>query len=202
MTRLLKPLKKLPNTLADIRNSLNKNKFDSVNIYCQDESRLGLITKQKRVLTIKGIKPVGKYKHSYKYFWLWGSFSPITGDAHYMISEGVSKNAFIAYLKDLSLYNPRELKILIIDNAAFHSSKDVQLPENIILIPIPPYCPELNPAEKMWQWFKSKISMKIYKSLDELEDKLVELIKDTDNQKVKRITSYQYIVNGFYSVFN
>ncbi len=66
MNRLLKPLKKLPKVLANIRNSLNKDKFDSVNLYCQDESRFGLITKQKRVLTIKGVKPVGKYKHSYK----------------------------------------------------------------------------------------------------------------------------------------
>ena len=196
MTRLLKPLKKLPNTLTNIRNSLNKNKFDSVNIYCQDESRIGLITKQKRVLTLKGIKPVGKYKHSYKYFWLWGSFSPITGHAHYMISGGVCKNAFIAYLNDLSLYKPRELKILIIDNAAFHSTKDVELPENIILLPIPPYCPELNPAEKMWQWFKSKVSMKIYKSLDDLENELVKLIKNTDREKVKKITSYEYLLTN------
>lgn len=198
----MKPLKKLPKTLINIRNSLNKNKFDSVNIYCQDESRLGLITKQKRVLTIKGIKPVGKYKHSYKYFWLWGSFSPITGDAHYMISDGVSKNAFIAYLQDLSLYKPRELKILIIDNAAFHSTKEVQLPENIILLPIPPYCPELNPAEKMWQWLKSKVSMKIYNSLEELEEKITELIKNTCSHKIKSITSYQYLVNSYYSIFN
>ena len=198
----MKPLKKLPKTLINIRNSLNKNKFDSVNIYCQDESRLGLITKQKRVLTIKGIKPVGKYKHSYKYFWLWGSFSPITGDAHYMISDGVSKNAFIAYLQDLSLYKPRELKILIIDNAAFHSTKDVQLPENIILLPIPPYCPELNPAEKMWQWFKSKVSMKIYNSLEELEEKITELIKNTSSHKIKSITSYEYLMHNYNSIFN
>lgn len=198
----MKPLKKLPNALTDIRNSLNKNKFDSVNIYCQDESRLGLITKQKRVLTLKGIKPVGKYKHSYKYFWLWGSFSPITGDAHYMISDGVSKNAFIAYLEDLSTFKPRELKILIIDNAAFHSTRDVDLPENIILIPIPPYCPELNPAEKMWQWFKDKISMKIYKTLDELEEKLTQLIQETDNQKIKSITAYQFLINSCNSIFN
>lgn len=106
----MKPLKKLPNILINIRNSLNKNKFDTVNFYCQDESRLGLITKQKRVLTLRGVKPVGKYKHSYKYFWLWGSFSPITGDAHYMISGGVSKNAFIAYLNDLVSINQESLK--------------------------------------------------------------------------------------------
>ena len=91
---------------------------------------------------------------------------------------------------------------MIIDNAAFHSTKGVELPENIILMPIPPYCPELNPPEIMWQWFKSKISMKIYKSLDELEQKLILLIKNTDKQKVRSITSYQYLVNNYYSIFN
>ena len=54
----------------------------------------------------------------------------------------------------------------------------------------------------MWQWFKSKVSMKIYKSLEELEDKLTKIIKDTDNHKVKNITSYRYLVNNYYSIFN
>ena len=202
MIRLLKPLKKLPNLLKEIRKSLNKNKFDTVNIYCQDESRFGLITKQKRVLTIKGVKPIGKYKHSYKYFWLWGSFSPITGDAHYMISDGVSKAAFLAYLDDLSQYKPRELKIIIIDNAAFHSTKDIILPENIILIPIPPYSPELNPAEKMWQYFKDKIAMKIYKSLNELEMKITELLSEISKEETKSITSYEYLIKHYNSIFN
>lgn len=202
MIRLLKLLKKLPNLLKEIRKSLNKNKFDTVNIYCQDESRFGLITKQKRVLTIKGVKPIGKYKHSYKYFWLWGSFSPITGDAHYMISDGVSKAAFLAYLDDLSQYKPRELKIIIIDNAAFHSTKDIILPENIILIPIPPYSPELNPAEKMWQYFKDKIAMKIYKSLNELEMKITELLSEISKEETKSITSYEYLIKHYNSIFN
>ena len=91
--------------------------FDSFNLYFQDETRLGLITKQKKVLSIKGNHPIGKYKHSYKYFWLWGSFSPITGDSHYILSQGVSKDMFIEYLKDFSKQNPKELKIIIIDNA-------------------------------------------------------------------------------------
>ncbi len=195
-------LKKLPDTLSNIRESLNKDKFDSVNLYCQDESRFGLITKQKRVITLKGIKPVGKYKHSYKYFWLWGSFSPITGDAHYMISNNVSKNGFIAYLNDLAKHKPKELKILIIDNAAFHSTMNIKIPENIVLLPIPPYSPELNPAEKMWQWFKSKVAMKVYQTIDDLEEKITELINETQKQSVKKITAYEYLIKAYYSIFN
>ncbi len=66
----IESLKKLPSLLLNIRDSLNNDEFDSVNIYCQDESRFGLITKQKRVLTLKVIKPIGKYKCSYQYIWL------------------------------------------------------------------------------------------------------------------------------------
>lgn len=60
-------LKNLESKLNEIKNSLNKDKISTVNLYFQDESRFGLITKQKRVITAKGIKPIGNYKHSYLY---------------------------------------------------------------------------------------------------------------------------------------
>jgi hypothetical protein len=63
--------KNLEISLKQIKLNLNKNKKTSVNLFFQDESRFGLITKQKRVITAKGIKPIGKYKHSYLYKWLW-----------------------------------------------------------------------------------------------------------------------------------
>jgi transposase len=175
-------LKTLEEQFKLIRIKLNKNNFRSVNLFFQDESRFRLITKQKRVITAKGIKPIGTYKHSYLYKWLWGSLSPITGESFCMITDGVSKEFFIKYLQDFSQTNPNELKIIIIDNASFHSTKDIELPKNIILIPIPPYCPELNPAEKMWQWMKDKIAMKIYDTIDTLEDKIEELILEAENQ--------------------
>jgi hypothetical protein len=58
-------LKNLEIRLKEFRIILDKNNFDSVNLYFQDESRFGLITKQKRVITAKGIKAIGTYKHSY-----------------------------------------------------------------------------------------------------------------------------------------
>jgi len=69
-----------------------------------------------------------------------------------MITTNVTKEFFIKYLQDFSEHKPKELKIMVIDNASFHSTKNIELPDNIILLPIPPYCPELNPAEKIWQW--------------------------------------------------
>jgi transposase len=194
-------LKNLEISLKQIGFNLNKDKITSVNLYFQDESRFGLITKQKRVITAKGIKPIGKYKHSYLYKWLWGSFSPITGESFCMTTDGVCKDLFIKYLEDFSKHNPSELKIIVIDNAAFHSTKDIILPENIVLMPIPPYCPELNPAEKVWQWMKDKIAMKIFDTLETLENKMDQIIENLEGDLIKSITGYEFYLNAFYSVF-
>ncbi len=90
---------------------------------------------------------------------------------------------------------------MVIDNASFHSTKEVKIPDNIIFLPIPPYCPKLNPAERMWQWMKSKIAMKIYDTLDILEDKLEKLINIAENKIIKSITGYDFYNNAFYGVF-
>jgi transposase len=201
MKRLKSFLKNFEISLKQIRFNLNKDKIKSVNLYFQDESRFGLITKQKRVITAKGVKPIGKYKHSYLYKWLWGSFSPITGESFCMTTDGVYKDLFIKYLEDFSRHKPEELKIIVIDNASFHSTKDIVLPENIVLMPIPPYCPELNPAEKVWQWMKDKIAMKIYDTLDVLENKIDDLINDLEGELVKSIIGYDFYLNAFYGVF-
>jgi transposase len=65
---------------------------------------------------------------------------------------GVSSEIFYEYLKAFSMHRPRELKIIIIDNADFHSLKNYSLPSNIKLVNIPPYSPELNPSEKIWAY--------------------------------------------------
>ena len=194
-------LKNLESSLELIRFSKKKEKFESVNLYFQDESRFGLITKQKRVITAKGLKPIGKYKHSYKYKWLWGSFSPITGESFCMTSDGVCKELFIKYLEDFGKHKPKELKIIIIDNAAFHSTKDIILPKNIVLLPIPPYSPELNPAERVWQWMKDKTAMKIYDTIEILEEKLENLLEVLENEITKSLTGYEFYLKSYYSVF-
>jgi len=109
---------------------------------------------------------------------------------------------FIEYLKDFSKQNPKELKIIIIDNAGFHSTKDIELPNNIALIPIPPYSPELNPAERVWQEIKSKIAMKIYDTLDHLENKVVNIINSFSKKDISSLTNYPFIENTYSSIFN
>ena len=56
------------------------------------------------------------------------------------------------------------------DNVAFHEAKSLKIPENIILIFLPPYSPELNPAEKIWAKFKRDFTNRLFKTLDDLDE--------------------------------
>jgi transposase len=68
-----------------------------------------------------------------------------------------------------SVFSFHEYKILFLDNGAFHKAKRLLIPNNIALCFIPPYSPELNPAEKLWAFLKRKITNKAFKTLDELQ---------------------------------
>ncbi|MDY6800038.1 MAG: transposase [Bacteroidota bacterium] len=61
-----------------------------------------------------------------------------------------------AYLQTFSKHHEIKYKIVVIDNAGFHSTKNINVPDNIFLLNTPPYCPELNPCEKIWQYLKSR----------------------------------------------
>lgn len=59
------------------------------------------------------------------------------------------------HLKEFSQQNPKKLRLIVVDNTGFHSTKNIDIPENIKLMNIPLYTPEFNPYEKVWKYFKS-----------------------------------------------
>ena len=113
----------------------------------------------------------------------------------------VSNEIFEKFLEDFNQQNPRELKIVTIDNAGFHACKNSTIPENIKLIKIPPYAPELNPAEKIWQWMKAKVSMKLFKDVKTLQDKITEMVNQLNPELIKSITGYQIYAKSFFECF-
>ena len=195
MSRPLRPLKKLPNSLNNIRISLNKDKFDSVNLYFQDESRFGLMTHIGRCLTARGVKPIVSYQHAFKNTYLYGSFSPIDGDAFVYEIEGTTSEIFYKYLVEFSKHKPKELKVIVIDNAGFHSLQQYGIPKNIRLIRIPPYCPELNPSEKIWHYMKQKFKNKVFENLSNVKTWLHDFVKNELNQQIVMSITHNKLYN-------
>lgn len=201
MIRLKKPLKKIPELFKEVRISLNNNSEPTkVNLYFQDESRFGLKTHVGRCITARGVKPIVKYQHAFKNTYLYGSFSPIDGDAFVYEIEGVSSEIFHRYLLKFSEHRPEEHKIVIIDNASFHSLKQYSLPSNITLIRIPPYTPELNPAERIWRQIKKTYSNNVFEKLDALKAWLHDYIaKELTNEKSIMTTTHYDIYNNAFN---
>jgi len=73
--------------------------------------------------------------------------------------------------------------ILIIDRAGFHDGDDIQMPEGVIVLFLPPYSPELQPAERLWPLSNEGVANRSFKNLDELEEKQIVRVQKLLNQK-------------------
>lgn len=93
------------------------------------------------------------------------------------------------------------IKIVVIDNAAFHATKNIEIPENIYLLRIPPYTPELNPCEQIWQYIKQRYKNKHFNSMEELKKWIHEIVKNMDKEIIKSITANQNYKNQFLAHF-
>ena len=83
-----------------------------------------------------------------------------------------NSSTFQTFLEQLSNQDQQEFKIIILDNGAFHHAKSLSIPDNIALLFLPPYSPELNPAEKVWWMIKRELKMKLFKTIEELQQAL------------------------------
>ena len=82
------------------------------------------------------------------------------------------------FFKEFSAQKPDELKVIVVDNAAFHKAKKLKLPNNIILVFQPPYSPELNPAEQIWAWYKREFTNKVFYYIDKVVEFIINKSKE------------------------
>lgn len=86
--------------------------------------------------------------------------------------------------------------IMLLDQAGWHMSKRLQIPENIRLLPQPPYSPELNPVEHVWEYLREKATPnKAFKSLDQLQDALCRHLRELEDapEKLRSMTDFPYL---------
>jgi transposase len=134
--------------------------------------------------------------------YLFGAFSPINGASFLLELPYCNTDCFELFLNEFSMINPQELKVIVLDNGAFHKAKRLKVPQNIILVFLPPFSPELNPAEKMWAKFKRAFTNKLYKSLQEVSEFIKMQTQTLKNEETKITCAFEYIFfNNFWTKF-
>ena len=97
------------------------------------------------------------------------------------------------FLEEMSKEIGDSEAVVVMDGAGWHKSKDLIVPKNIIIKLLPPYCPELNPVERLWLYIKQNtIRNKIYESITSLEDVICDFIKNLKTEEIKRICNFSY----------
>lgn len=168
----------------------------TIRYFAQDESRFGLKTLVGQLITACGVKPIGQWQWQFKAFWLYGAVEPLTGEHFIWQFSHVDTDCYQQFLDEVSKAYPDSLNILQVDNGRFHKAKGLQLPENIILLFQPPYCPELNPIERLWLHLKRDLRWGLFEDLTQLQTKVDQLLADLTTEVVASVTGYPFILEA------
>jgi hypothetical protein len=171
-----------------------------VKYWCQDETRIGFKTIERKRITALGVKPKGKLTWNFKAFYLYGAVAPKTGETFWLEFSHLDGLCFQIFLDGLVEQNPDHLNIIQLDNGRFHHTSNLKIPDNFILIFQPPYSPELNPIERVWQHIKQELSWDIYDNLDGIKEKVGAYLKKFSTETIASITGWNYILSALATV--
>ena len=115
----------------------------------------------------------------YEWTYLYAAVEPTTGESVCAYLPRVDARCLEAFLEHLGKKYADHRVILVLDNAPSHLSKAVVLPENVSLLKLPPYSPELNPVERWFQEFRRELSNKIFENIDSLQAALTGVLDHT-----------------------
>ena len=168
-----------------------------IDIWVQDESRIGQQGSLTRIWAPRGTRPRKVKQQQFISVYIYGAVCAKTKDSFGLILPTTNTISIQTYIDKLSKHVKVGRQIaLVIDNARWHTSKQLKVPENITLIPLPPYSPELNPMEQVLQWMKhNHLSNICFESYDDIVDKLSiawNAFSDNDTL-VKSICSRQWM---------
>lgn len=91
-----------------------------------------------------------------------------------LLTPAIDRDVHALFLKQIADSDPTALHVVIADQAGFHlPTNDSRIPPNLRLLPLPPYCPELNPVERFGGLIKAAVANRLYLNLRKLEDHLI-----------------------------
>jgi hypothetical protein len=142
-----------------------------------DEARFGLLPTFRRMWSRRGVRPVKHVQLKYNWVYLFSVVEPYTGKTFSMLWDSVSLVVMQHFLDEYSkTLAEDEICLLILDGAGWHSEKGLKFPENVIPLKQPAYSPECNPTESLWNWVRDKLGIKLYKNINEMKTRLIEIV--------------------------
>jgi len=145
-----------------------------------------------------GVRPSAPCHLVREYTYAYAAVSPADGILDSLVFPMVNAQAMPLFLSEVSRRHPDDFILMVMDKAGWRRAKDLKVPKNMRILFPPPYSPELNPVEHLWEEIREKwFPNKVFKSLDAVESVLVDALHSLEQspQKIASITGFNWM-NG------
>ena len=130
---------------------------------------------------------------------VYAAVSVVDGQMDSLVLPRANTTCMQLFLDEIRSRYPRERMVMVVDGAGWHRSKSLAVPDNMRLMVLPPYSPELNPVENVWEEIREKFfHNRVFSDMDRLEDQLVDALVslEANNEKIRSITAWPWIINA------
>lgn len=159
---------KLLGSIIKEKNTLNL----PVRVLFQDEARFGRMCIPVSCWAPLPYRPVVCRSIERQFKYIYASVCPEEGKLFYMVKDKMNTINMSRHLSQISNRMASNFVIMVVDGASSHTSKSLTIPSNIALLRLPPYSPELNPAEQIWRMLRGDyFGNRTFKTLDEAMDR-------------------------------
>jgi len=189
--------KKLPATLAALLIP-EEVRGRRVRLMFQDEARFGRMVRIRRCWSPAPARPTVANGYEREFVYVYGAVSPMEGEMDWMICRQMNTEHMSAFLAQVSAAHPEDFILMVVDGASSHKAKELRRPENVRLVALPPYAPELNPQEHVWDELREKEFLNhgiqlVEDAAQQLEHGLPRM--SADHAGLRSLTAWPWIVS-------
>ncbi len=143
-----------------------------IEIWFQDEARIGQKNKITRRWAKRGTRPAAPHDQRTASAYIFGAICPAEGKGAGLVLPSCNTEAMALHLEEIAAtVAPGAHAVLVLDQAGWHVSKALPVPANITLVSLPAKSPELNPVENIWQFMRDNwLSNRVFKSYADILD--------------------------------
>lgn len=162
----------------------------------QDEARFGRISDHRRCWAPLPERPISGQQVIREYTYAFAAVSPEDGRLSSLVLPWVDANTMSIFLAHTAVEFAGDYCIMILDGAGWHHAHDVRIPPRMRLVFLPPYSPELNPAEMLWEHVRENyFGNRVFSSLDQVAAQLCHALRSMDGQPetIRSMTAFDWI---------
>ena len=154
--------------------ALELPKGKPVRLWVLDEMRHGLNGFTRRVWGLPGHRPVAAMQQTYQWGYVYGAVGLGLTRREFLLAETVDQAHLGRFYRQIGSGDPATVHVLIEEGAGFHlPDRNPGLPDNVRIVTLPPYSPELNPVEGLWDQLKDSLCNRLYPNLAEQRARIV-----------------------------